>query len=152
PVVSGIPTLVYVPDEATGAVIVIDPRTYKIVNRYRVGSTPEHITPDWGLGKLYVNTTFGEHLAVIDPRTGRLTGTIHVEYPYNLYFSLDGRLAIDVVDRRTSSLPQLYIYDRATWHLRTTIRIPGAGANHLDLSANGRYAYLSTEYSGDLVR
>jgi len=146
------PFLVYVPDEATGTVIVIDPRTYRIVRRYFVGSTPEHITPDWSLGRLYVNATFGERLAVINPQTGRLSGSIPVEYPYNLYFSLDGRLALDIVDRRVSSLPQIYVYDRATWHLRKEIRIPGAGANHLDLSVDGRYAYLSTEYSGDLVR
>lgn len=146
------PTLVYVPDEATGTVIVIDPSTDRILRRYSVGSTPEHITPDWSLGRLFVNATFGERLAVIDPETGRLGGSIPVEYPYNLYFSLDGQLALDIVDRRLASLPQVYIYDRATWRLRKAITIPGAGANHLDLSADGRSAYLSTEYSGDLVQ
>ncbi|MBF6606257.1 MAG: beta-propeller fold lactonase family protein [Chloroflexi bacterium] len=157
PVVAAFPPRVYVPDEASGTVSVIDPRTYRIVARYAVGASPEHITPDWDLRRLYVESTFSGRLAIIDPATGRLIGRRDVPPPYNLYFSLDGRWAIDVVDRsgvggefRRSA--QLYFYDRRTWRLKKALIIPWAGADHLDFTADGRYAILSTEYSGFLVK
>lgn len=156
PSVAGIPPRVYVPDEATGSLIVIDPTTYRIVHRYRVGVSPEHVTPDWDLGRLYVESVFSSRLTVIDPKTGRVTREISVPTPYNLYFSLDGRLAIDVVDRTFgrgySAGPQLYFYDRRTWKLIKALNVPWAGADHLDFTADGRFALLSTEYAGYLVK
>lgn len=157
PAVAGVPTRVYVPDEASGTVIEIDPATFKIIARLAVGSSPEHVTPDWDLRRLYVESTFSGRLTTIDPVSGRLSGAIPVPNPYNLYFSLDGSLAIDVVDRqaprgKAPSGAQLYFYDRATWGLRKALAIPFAGADHLDFSADGKYLLISTEYSGYVVK
>ena len=157
PAVAGFPTRVYVPDEASGTLIEIDPTTFRIVARFPIGSSPEHVTPDWDLHRLYVESTFSGQLTEIDPVTGRTTGTIPVPNPYNLYFSVDGSLAIDVVDRqaRRGQAPigaQLYFYDRTSWHLRKALDIPFAGADHLDFSADGRYLLISTEYSGYVVK
>lgn len=157
PAVAADPARVYVPDEASGTVSVIDPRTFRVVARYAVGGSPEHVTPDWGLTRLYVEATDARRLAIIDPATGRLIGHRDVPGPYNLYFSLDGRLAIDVVDRPVAGAEypgtaQLYVYDRRTWQLRKALQVPWAGADHLDLTADGRYAILSTEYAGYLVK
>ena len=63
------------------------------------GSFPEHVTPSWNLRWLYVDADGASELAVIDPRTGRLVRIIHgVDHPYNLYFTPDGSLAIDVAE------------------------------------------------------
>ncbi len=152
PTVAADPFRVYVPDEASGTVIVINPRTFKIVGRYRVGASPEHVTPDWDLRRLYVEAVFSNRLTIIDPRTARPIGSRTVPGPYNLYFSLDGRKAIVILDSSLAGAHQVYFYDRRTWRLLKALRIPWAGADHLDFTADGRYALLSTEYSGYLVK
>lgn len=157
PTVAAFPPRVYVPDEQHGTVVVIDPHTYKILFRYPVGDSPEHVTPDWDLQRLYVEASFGGRLTVIDPATGRAIGHHTVPGPYNLYFTLDGRMAIVVLDSRLSGVEygghkQLYFYDRQTWHLIKALDVPYAGADHLDFSPNGSYFLLSTEYTGWLVK
>jgi YVTN family beta-propeller protein len=150
PLVAAIPPRVYVPDEASGTVTVIDPRTFKILYRYAVGASPEHVTPDWDLQRLYVEATFSNRLTVIDPLTGRPVGQHTVPGPYNLYFTPNGKYAIVVRDaaRSYGGQDQLYFYDRATWRLIQAVRIPWAGADHLDFSADGSYFLISTEYAG----
>jgi YVTN family beta-propeller protein len=157
PTVAAFPPRVYVPDEANGTVVVIDPATYRILFRYKVGASPEHVTPDWDLQRLYVEASFGARLTVIDPRTGRPTGHHTMPGPYNLYFTLDGRIAIVVLDSRVSGVEyggqkQLRFYDRRTWRLIKSLDVPYAGADHLDFSADGSYFLLSTEYTGRLVK
>ncbi len=157
PAVAGIPERVYVPDEASGTVIVIDPKTFRIVRRFPVGASPEHVTPDWDLRRLYVEAAFSNRLTVIDARTARPIGRHTVPGPYNLYFTLDGRRAIVLLDSSRSGRDyggsrQVYFYDRRTWRLVRALRIPYAGADHLDFSADGRSFVMSTEYAGWLVR
>jgi len=157
PSVAAFPPRVYVPDEASGTVVVIDPKTYTILFRYPVGASPEHVTPDWDLQRLYVEAAFGGRLTVIDPRTGRAVGHHIVPGPYNLYFTLDGRMAIVVIDSARSGVEyggqkQLRFYDRRTWRLIKAVDVPYAGADHLDFSADGRFFVLSTEYAGWLVK
>ena len=155
--VASYPERVYVPDEATGTVVVIDPRTYRIVGRYPVGASPEHVTPDWDLKRLYVEAAFGGRLTVIDPKSGKPIGVHRVPGPYNLYFTLDGRMAIVVLDSAVGGVEyggqkQLRFYDRRSWRLIKALDVPWAGADHLDFSADGRFFLLSTEYSGRLVK
>ncbi len=157
PTVAAFPPRVYVPDEATGTVVVIDPATYRILFRYKVGASPEHVTPDWDLQRLYVEASYSGRLTVIDPVTGRPAGHHTVPGPYNLYFTLDGRMAIVVLDSRVSGVEyggqkQLRFYDRRTWQLIKALDVPYAGADHLDFSADGSYFLLSTEYTGRLVK
>jgi YVTN family beta-propeller protein len=155
--VAGFPPRVYVPDEATGTVIVIDPATYRILFRYPVGASPEHVTPDWDLQRLYVEASFGGRLTIIDPRSGRSVGHHAMPGPYNLYFTPDGRMAIVVIDSLLSGVEyggqkQLRFYDRRTWRLIKSLDVPYAGADHLDFSPDGSYLLLSTEYTGRLVK
>jgi YVTN family beta-propeller protein len=155
--VEAFPPRVYVPDEASGTVVVIDPTTYKILFRYKVGASPEHVTPDWDLQRLYVEAAFGDRLTIIDPRTGRPVAHHTVPGPYNLYFTLDGRMAVVVIDSARSGVEyggqkQLRFYDRRTWRLIKALNVPFAGADHLDFSADGRFFLLSTEYAGWLVK
>jgi YVTN family beta-propeller protein len=155
PSLAGIPERVYVPDEISGDVVVIDPATFKIVDRFPVGAYPEHITPDWDLSKLYVNNMNSSTLTVIDPSTGRPTGTINVPNPYNLYFSVDGTKAIAVDDFLGTATVQnngLYFYERTTWKLLKFLQIPYPGVDHLDFSADGSYLMVSCETSGMFVK
>jgi len=150
-----LPPRVYVPNEKSGDVAVIDPTTFRIVDRFTVGPSPEHITPSWDLSRLYVNTMGGSRLTVLDPNTAEPTRTIGVPSPYNLYFTLDGSKAIVVDDfLTTASLNHngLAFYDRRTWQLLKFLRVPYPGVDHLDMSADGRFLLATGETSGMAVR
>jgi YVTN family beta-propeller protein len=148
PRVKGIPTRVYVPNNHSNSVDVINPRTYKVVRQFSVGESPQHITPSWDLRHLYVGNTYSNTLTELDPKTGRPVRTIPVPDPYNLYFTPDGSHAIDVAER----LSTLYLYDPKTWKVDGSVHIPWSGADHLDFSANGRYLLISTEFDGVVVK
>jgi YVTN family beta-propeller protein len=155
PLLAGLAPRVYVPNEGSGNVVVIDPTTFAIIGRFRVGSSPEHVTPDWDLKLLYVNDMKSDALTVIDPRTGRPIRSIRVPTPYNLYFTPDGSKAIVVEDSSTPGAHSengLRFYDRTTWKFLRFVSIPFPGADHLDFSADGRYLLLSCEYSGEVER
>src|SRR4029077_4665139 len=55
PSLAGLAPRVYVPNEQSGDVTVIDPLTYKVIGRFATGLYPEHITPDWDLSRLLVS-------------------------------------------------------------------------------------------------
>jgi YVTN family beta-propeller protein len=152
---ASMPERVYVPDELSGDVVVIDPATFKIVGRFKVGAYPEHITPGWDGQMLYVNNMVGSTLTEIDPRTGRPNGvTIPVPNPYNLYFTPDGSRSIIVEDMLLGAPADpngLLFLDRKTWKKVGFVGIPWAGANHLDFTADGKTLFVSCEYSGHIV-
>lgn len=155
PSLAGIPERVYVPDELSGDVVVIDPATFRIVGRFKTGLYPEHITPDWNLGRLYVSNMNSSVLTVIDPRSGRPSGVIHVAIPYDVYFTLDGSKAIvvnDLISPLNIKRNGLAFYDRRTWRLLKFVQIPFPGADDLDLSADGSYLMVSCEYSGKIAK
>jgi YVTN family beta-propeller protein len=143
-----IPTRVYVPNNHSNTVDVIDPRTYRVVRSFTVGQSPQHVTPSWNMRFLYVGDTYANELTVIDPRRGRPIRTISIPDPYNLYFTPDGSRAIDVAER----LGTLFFYDPSSWKLQGSVHIPWSGPDHLDFSASGRYLFISTEFSGRVVR
>ncbi len=148
PAVRGIPTRVYVPNNDTGTVSVIDARTFSVIGTLRVGAEPQHITPSWDLRHLYVGNVLSNTLTEIDPATGRIRRTIPVPDPYNLYFTPDGAHAIDVAEGHDT----LYLYDPVTWRQQASLRIPFRGPDHLDFSADGRYLLISTEYAGVAIK
>jgi YVTN family beta-propeller protein len=148
PVVQGIPARVYVPNTIANTVDVIDPHTFTVIDHYAVGKVPHHITPSWDMTKLYVDNTGGDSLTVIDPRTGKPTATIPVIDPYNLYFTLDGKTAIVVAERHR----RIDFRRSDTWELIKSLPVPWPGVDHLDLSADGSYFLVSTEFSGQVVK
>ncbi len=145
PQVADLPARVYVPNERSGSVSVIDPETYKVIGRIKVGAYPQHVTPGWDLRSLYVNDAA---LTELDARTGAVVNTIRVPMPYNLYFSLDGTKAIVVAEE----LKRLDFYERTTWRLLRSVPIPWPGIDHLDMSADGSYLLATTEFSGRVVK
>jgi YVTN family beta-propeller protein len=146
-----IPARVYVPNERGGKVVVIDPATFEIVDRIEVGTYPEHVSPSWDGQLLYVNNMNSDSMSVIDPRTGRVTDEVSVPFPYNLYFTPDGTRAI-VVQDMVKGAPEdengLRFLTNPGFGELGFVPIPWAGADHLDFSADGRFLYLSCEYSG----
>ncbi len=148
PQLRGDPALVYVPNSLSNTVDVISQRTMKIVEQFSTGALPQHVTPAWNLRTLYVDNDLGNTLTPIDPRTARPGRPIPVEDPYNLYFTPDGRFAIVVAER----LQRLDFRNPTTMALVHSLSVPACrGVDHMDFSADGRYAYASCEFSGRMI-
>jgi YVTN family beta-propeller protein len=148
PVVRHDPALVYVPNSLSNTVDVISQKTMKVIRQFPTGALPQHVTPAYDLKTLYVDNDEGNSLTPINPRTGLPGRPIPVTDPYNLYFTPDGRYAIVVAER----LQRLDFRDPQTMALRHSLSVPQcAGVDHMDFSANGRYAYASCEFSGAMI-
>jgi YVTN family beta-propeller protein len=148
PLVRHDPALVYVPNSLSNTVDVISQKTMKVIRQFPTGALPQHVTPSYDLKTLYVDNDQGNSLTPINPRTGLPGRQIPVADPYNLYFTPDGRYAIVVAER----LQRLDFSDPHTMTLRHSLSVPGcAGVDHMDFSANGRYAYASCEFSGAMI-
>ena len=152
PRVADVPERVYVPNEESDDVAVIDPATFEVIDRFPVGDAPEHVNPGWDLQELFVSNMNGGTLTVVDPMTSRPTETIDLPiFPYALYYTLDGEKVMvvtnyialeDVADNG------VHFYDPETWELLEYVQVPWPGADDADLTADGRYLAISAEYSG----
>ena len=75
PAVAGALPRIYVPNLRSNDVYVIDPATLKVVDRFHVGFSPQHVVPAWDLQTLWVaNNAEGRpdgSLTPIDPKTGK---------------------------------------------------------------------------------
>lgn len=147
PVVRHDPPRVYVPNSQSDTVDVIDQRTRKVVEHFRTGALPQHVTPSWDLRTLWVTNDIGNSLTPIDPRTTRPGKRVPVEDPYNLYFTPDGRYAIVVAER----LRRLDFRDPHSMRLRHALHVPCPGVDHVDFTADGRYLLASCEFGGRMV-
>lgn len=144
---------VYVPIRKSNDVAVIDPATFKVVDRYPVGIHPQHVVPSWDLKTLWVNNN-AEHrtdgsVTPIDPLTGKPGTAIPVDDPYNMYFTPDGTAAIIVAEAHK----RLDFRDPHTMALKYSIAAPQCGGiNHADVSIDGRYAIFTCEFNGALAK
>jgi len=146
--VADLPPRVYVPHELGGDVAVIDPISMQIIDRFWVGRTPHHVAPAYDFSQLYVNVMDSSYLTVIDPGTGRPTGTLPAAVPYNLYFTPDGTKAVVAAER----FNRLDFHDISTWAVIARVQIPGSGVDHMDFSADGSYLLVSCEFGGQVVK
>jgi DNA-binding beta-propeller fold protein YncE len=143
-----VPARVYVPNSESDTVDVISQRTGRIVDRFAVGASPQHVAPSWDLKTLWVTSDEGNSLTPIDPRTGRHGEAVPVDDPYNLYFTADGRRAIVVAER----LRRLDFRTPHAMRLRRSLRVPQcAGVDHMDFTADGTRALVSCEFNGRLI-
>jgi YVTN family beta-propeller protein len=149
PAVAGDPERVYVPDNNTNSVFVINPNTFRVVKRFGVGAVPQHITPGWDLKQLYVENSYSASLTVINPRTASPVKTLHgIPGPYNLYFTPDGNKALNIDEEGE----RVEFRNPHTWALLGSVNVPWPGVDHGDFTANGRYILMSTEYSPVVVK
>jgi YVTN family beta-propeller protein len=145
--------LVYVPHVQSNDVYVIDPKTFKVIDRYKVGLNPQNVVPSWDLQTLWVTnnaerTTRGS-LTPIDPKTGKPGKEIAVHDPYNMYYSPDGKSAIVVEEAEK----RLAFRDPTTMQMQYYIATPRcAGVNHADFSIDGKYAIFTCEFAKSLVK
>jgi len=151
--VAGALPRVYVPNLRSDDVYVIDPSTRKVVERFKVGTNPQHIVPSWDLQTLWVtNNAEGRtdgSLTPIDPKTAKPGKPIKVDDPYNMYFTPDGREAIVVAEAHEP----LDFRDPHSMALNSSLKVAGCkGINHADFSIDGRYAIFTCEFSGALAK
>jgi YVTN family beta-propeller protein len=141
--------LVYVPDSQGDGVYVIDPRTYRVIDYFQTGAIVQHVVPAWDLKTLYATNDIGNSLTPINPDTGRRAGpNIPVTDPYNMYFTPDGKHAIVVEEARQV----LAFRDPHTFALQKVLPVNCVGPDHMDFSADGSFALVSCEFSGQMVR
>ncbi len=147
------PARVYVPNLRGNSVSVIDPATFKVVDTFKVGRSPQHVVPSWDLRTLWVtNNAEGSNdgsLTPIDPRTGKPGPAVTVDDPYNMYFTPDGKYAIVVAEAHE----RLDFRDPHTMALVGSVEAPQCkGINHADFSIDGRYAIFTCEFGGYLAK
>jgi YVTN family beta-propeller protein len=153
PAVAGALQRVYVPNLRSNDVYVIDPATLKVIDRYPVGYTPQHVVPSWDLKTLWVannaeNRTDGS-LTPIDPKTGKPGKEVMVDDPYNMYFTPDGKDAIVVAEAHA----RLDFRDPHTMALKSSLSVPDCkGINHADFSIDGKYALFTCEFGGRIAK
>jgi YVTN family beta-propeller protein len=145
--------LVYVPHVQSNDVYVIDPKTFQVIDKYKVGLNPQHVVPSWDMQTLWVTnnaerTTKGT-LTPIDPKTGKPGPSIVVHDPYNMYFSPDGKSAIVVEEAEK----RLAFRDPKTMEMQYYIKTPRcAGINHADFAIDGSFAIFTCEFNKSLVK
>lgn len=144
---------IYVPNLRGNNVSVIDPNTLKVVDKFPVGRSPQHIVPSWDMRTLWVanNAERGNDgsLTPVDPRTGKPGKSIPVDDPYNVYFTPDGQSTIIVAEAKH----RLDFRDPKTLKLQYSIEAPKCGGiNHGDFSIDGRYAIFTCEFQGSVAK
>lgn len=139
--------LVYVPEQLSGRVQVIDPHSFKIIATYDVAASPEHVVPSYDERTLWVNSDAGYRLTPIDPNTGRPGRAIKVAFPYNLYFTPGGTHALVMAE----ALNRIDIRNPHTMALQRSLRVPCHGVNHADFTADLTAFVASCEFSGKLL-
>ena len=153
PATAGALERIYVPHVQSNDVYVIDPKTFKVIDKYKVGLNPQHVVPSWDLKTLWVTNnaerTDKGSLTPIDPKTGKPGAAIPVDDPYNMYFSPDGKSAIVVAE----AMKRLDFRDPQTMKLQYSIAAPGcAGINHADFSIDGKFAIFTCEFAKGLAK
>nr|WP_315235654.1 YncE family protein [uncultured Albidiferax sp.] len=153
PGVAGALPRIYVPNLRSNNVYVIDPATMKVVDKFPVGKSPQHVVPSWDLQTLWVaNNAEGKNdgsLTPIDPKTGKPGKSVAVDDPYNMYFTPDGKQAIVVAEAHA----RLDFRDAHTMALQSSLEVPECkGINHADFAIDGSYALFTCEFGGKLAK
>jgi YVTN family beta-propeller protein len=143
-----LPPRVYVPNSKSNSVTVIDPATFRVIDRFPVGRLPQHVTPSYDLKTLWVLNDKGNSLTRIDPATGKPKGSIPVRDPYNMYYTPDGRYAIVVAEQQR----RLNFLNAADMKLYHSLQVPCKGVDHMDFSSDGKYLIASCEFEGALIK
>src|SRR6201996_4633814 len=153
PVVANFPSRVYVPNSKSDTIDVIDPSTFKIVDHFVLPKKgkllePQHVVPSWDLKKLWVAQDLGDQLTEIDPSTGKQGKTIHVDDPYNMYYTPDGKYAIVMAEREE----RIDFRDAQTMEVVKRVPVHCKGVNHADFTPDGRYMIATCEFDNQMIK
>ena len=139
---------VYVPNEVSGTLTVIDPTSMKVLGSTPTGTIPQHVVPSYDMTKLYVLNNSSNTITPIDPLTGKTEKAIAVDDPYNLYYTPDGKQAIIVAE----AMKRFDFADPNTFKVQDSLTTDCDGVNHLDFSADGRYFIATCEFNGTIIK
>lgn len=139
---------VYVPNSRGGTVTEIDPRTYQVVRTFTTGRVPQHVVPSYDLSTLWVANNSSNSLTDIDPLTGKEVKTVRVDDPYNIYFTPDGKYAMVIAEARR----RIDFRDPHDMTLAQSLPVTCKGLDHVEFTADNRYAIATCEFSGQLVK
>ena len=140
--------LVYVPNTLSNTVTVIDPATHTVVRTFRTGKLPQHVVPSYDMHRLWVTNDQDDSLTAVDPTTGADGDRVRVSDPYNLYFTPDGKLAMVIAEAQH----RFDLRDPSTMKLVQSVHVDCAGLDHVDFTADDKYAIATCEFSGELVK
>src|ERR1700738_496769 len=140
--------MVYVPNSRSGSVTVIDPKTYQVVRTFPTGKVPQHVVPSYDLSTLWVANNASNSLTPIDPITAAAGKSVSVDDPYNMYFTPDGKSAMVIAEAR-HRIDFRYPHDMK---LEQSLRVDCKGLDHMEFTADNRYAIGTCEFSGKLVK
>jgi len=140
--------LVYVPNSRSASVTVIDPKTYQVVRTFPTGKVPQHVVPSYDLSTLWVANNASNSLTPIDPLTGQEGPQVRVDDPYNIYFTPDGKYAMVIAEARH----RIDFRDPKDMRLVQSLRVACKGLDHVEFTADNRYAIATCEFSGKLVK
>ncbi|MEO8909821.1 MAG: hypothetical protein ABI408_06285 [Gemmatimonadaceae bacterium] len=140
--------MVYVPNSRSGTVTEIDPHTYQVVRTFPTGRVPQHVVPAYDLDTLWVANNSSNSLTPIDPLTGKEGAPVKVDDPYNIYFVPDGSVAMVIAEARR----RIDFRDPHTMQLVNSLPVACKGLDHVEFTADNRYAIATCEFSGQLVK
>ncbi|HEV2018513.1 MAG TPA: hypothetical protein VGQ98_09445 [Gemmatimonadaceae bacterium] len=140
--------MVYVPNSRSGSVTVIDPKTYQVVRTFPTGKVPQHVVPSYDLSTLWVANNSSNSLTPIDPVTSVEGKSVRVDDPYNMYFTPDGKSAMVIAEARH----RIDFRDPQDMKLQQSLRVACRGLDHVEFTADSRYAIATCEFSGQLVK
>jgi len=140
--------MVYVPNSRGGTVTEIDPRTYQVVRTFPTGRVPQHVVPSYDLSTLWVANNSSNSLTPIDPLTGKEGPSVRVDDPYNMYFTPDGKYALVIAEARR----RIDFRDPHDMKLVNSLRVACKGLDHVEFTADDKYAIATCEFSGQLVK
>ena len=154
PTVKNFPYRVYVPNSKSDTVDIIDPATYKVVGHFALPKhakgplEPQHVVPSWDLKTLWVAQDLGDQLTMIDPATGKEGKTVHVDDPYNMYYTPDGKYAVVMAEREK----RVDFRNAQTMEVVNRVPVNCEGVNHADFTPDGRYMIATCEFSSELLK
>jgi len=140
--------MVYVPNSRGGTVTEIDPRTYQVIRTFPTGKVPQHVIPSYDLSTLWVANNSSNSLTPIDPLTGKEGQSVRVDDPYNMYFTPDGKYAMVIAEARH----RIDFRDPQDMKLVQSLRVGCKGLDHVEFTADNKYAIATCEFSGQLVK
>ena len=140
--------MVYVPNSRSGTVTEIDPQTYQVLRTFPTGKVPQHVVPSYDLGTLWVANNSSNSLTPIDPRTGQEAQSVTVSDPYNMYFTPDGKYAMVIAEAQR----RIDFRDPHDMHLVKSLHVACKGLDHVEFTADDKYAVGTCEFSGQLVK
>jgi YVTN family beta-propeller protein len=87
-------------------------------------------------------------LTPIDPLTAKEGPPVKVDDPYNIYFTPDGKSAMVIAEARR----RIDFRDPKDMKLQQSLRVACKGLDHVEFTADNRYAIATCEFSGQLVK